>query len=596
MVFDREIKDDRIIYTRVLTSTNEQENLATLRVIYTFYTDVIRREYIITNDWLDGTKGSSLSAYFSTNFFIPYSSLILKTGYDRFEKTIYPSDDSVTLNEIFDTIYPNDGKTGIYLHYAPTAPRPSDLSYKGSTVYNATSSISVGQLEPLKSGAAVHITQYLAIGDEVSAQESIEGRMSIELLSYPDGIIPIVFTGSLSSTDSDSDAKQFYAMNRIQNLQYTEAADTTHMNIQDVVREGVEIIGQMSVRTSGNIGLDSFTEQDDGIKNLIRNGRMQGATIEGFMPLGLIYNLDTIRVLNERGLDFMIAIPVRAPYNKVLNMEGLRHPQMAQLEGESTDLVLLPISYPMSMPLAYSADEAEMFASWRDVIDSAYANNDLALFILRSTDLANPYFSARFANLIEYARMRGLTFTTPATIAEHYRLLELVTWTSQRDLDSARITIQNDNNIPVSGITFQVEMPRLETGNYRITNGEIVRTQELYDRQVLFITADIPAGGSTVVTVEMDVPRKQFSVVLPGEPIEGEVTFSVLDEDGNPLNGATVFIDSARFKTDDQGVVTVSLVRGYHRINVEKAGYAKAEYLIEVKSRIYFITRLIGLG
>ncbi|KQC04052.1 MAG: hypothetical protein APR53_00210 [Methanoculleus sp. SDB] len=593
MVFDREIKENRIIYTRILTSENELKNLGTLRVIYTFYTDAIKREYIIANDWLNDSEGISLSAYLSTNLFVPYDSLILKDGYTRIDKTIYPSEDTIKLNNPYDTVYVNDGTTGIFIRYAPTAPRPNYLTYQGSTLYSATSMVSVGQIESIKPGAALHITQYVSIGGEVFAEESIGGRMSIELLPYPDGITPIVLIGSLSSSVSDPDALKFYAVNQAENLKYTEAADTTLINIRDVVREGVSVIGQMNTRASGSGVFQSFVEQDDNIRNLFRTARAQAVTIKGFMLQGLIYNLDTIRAAYERGLDFMITTPVQAPI-KGFYEEGLRHPQMAQLEGKSTDLVLIPPSYPMSVSLSYSADEAGAFASWRAVIDSAYVNNDLALFLLRSTDLGNPYFSSRFSDLIAYARMRGLTFITPTAIADHYLLLQKVTWTSHRDLDSARIVMQNNNSLSVSGITFKVTMPRLATGNYQVTNGDIVRTQDLYDQLVLFITADIPAGGSTVVTVEPDVARKQFSVVLPGEPIEGEVSFTVLDEDGSALSGATVSVDSARYKTNSEGVVTVSLDRGYHQVNIEKAGYIKAEYQIEVKGRIYILTRLIG--
>ena len=52
------------------------------------------------------------------------------------KRHIYPSQDSVGINEIIQELYIYDGERGIYIKNEPTAAYPTSLTYKGSTLYN----------------------------------------------------------------------------------------------------------------------------------------------------------------------------------------------------------------------------------------------------------------------------------------------------------------------------------------------------------------------------------------------------------------------------------------------------------------------------
>jgi hypothetical protein len=585
MTFSREIENNQIIYKKILQDESGNENWASLVVKYTFYPNTIKREYIISNDWLSFNEKVSMRVYFSTNLFSPFLKFVLKNDLQRVERNIYPSEDSVQINDIYQEIYLHDGNKGIYIKYDTTAPKPNYIYYKGSTKYNY-SSIGLGQFEFLEPGTSLHITQYISIGNETIAKQRIEDQMGTALHLYPDGIIPIVLCGYQDRQALSSQNE--YTTIRKNGISYTEAIDTSQFDLRSIVDMGINVIGYKSIKWKN---YDNISTQEDKINTLIANAKNQNFTLKGFMPTSYSYNLDTIKVLRDKNLLFMVANPVNAPYSGFYE-EGLRHPQMLQYQGNTTSIVLLPVSNPSSTALSYS-DSSEIFMSWKSVIDLAVENDDLALFLWKSTDIENPQFTDGFLELIKYAKEKGLTFTTPDTIAEHYRKLQKILYNTHREIDFVSISITNENDELVQGVTFKVKMPKLKEGSYTVKNGRIAKIKESTDQLIIYASTDVEPHESKILIIEPDIERKHFNVELPKHPIEGQVLISVKDANNNPLPKATIIIDSTPYEANEDGTLQVELRRGTHQIIVNKPGYIKNTYELDVKGRIYLLRKFI---
>jgi uncharacterized membrane protein len=67
----------------------------------------------------------------------------------------------------------------------------------------------------------------------------------------------------------------------------------------------------------------------------------------------------------------------------------------------------------------------------------------------------------------------------------------------------------------------------------------------------------------------------------------------VRGESEEPLKGAIVTIDGIPYETDAKGIVAVEMKRGRHQVSVEKGGYLKETFSIDVKGRIYLLHHLI---
>ena len=156
---------------------------------------MVKREFIISNDWQDPVPSPEKSIYFSTDLFTPCLISSSNQNWDRQERHIYESEDSITKNNTIQDIYVHTGDSGIYLRYGTTSPYPTSLSYRGSTLYNNMSALSIYQTEHIKPGASLHVTQYISVGDEQSAEQNIVKHEGITLMNYPRGITPIIVTG-----------------------------------------------------------------------------------------------------------------------------------------------------------------------------------------------------------------------------------------------------------------------------------------------------------------------------------------------------------------------------------------------------------------
>ena len=194
VAFTQEIKNNQIIYNGVLKGQQNKGNEASIQVRYTFYPQVIKREFLISNDWISLTNAPQMKVGFSTTLFLPMTDFIITNDQLRQERHIYPSDDGITKNEMIENVYIHDDKRGMNIKYGTTAPFPTSLTYKGSTIYNM-SSITFSQTDYLKPGATLHLTQFISRGGEATAKQKINSQEGISLMNYPDGIVPIIIAG-----------------------------------------------------------------------------------------------------------------------------------------------------------------------------------------------------------------------------------------------------------------------------------------------------------------------------------------------------------------------------------------------------------------
>ncbi|MDG6249479.1 carboxypeptidase regulatory-like domain-containing protein [Methanocalculus sp.] len=323
---------------------------------------------------------------------------------------------------------------------------------------------------------------------------------------------------------------------------------------------------------------------------------------DGVIPMAIVensiyttrYDLSAIKMQADKGVSYLITDSISPPYLGILWDEGFRHPQMASYQGSATDLVMLPVSNPPSTSLSTEEPEG-VFQKWKAVIDSVAENNDMALFVFRAMDIEKPEYNGMFNDLFDYAIKRGLTTTTPEAIADHYRKMQKVSFTASHELDSAFINVRNSNPEPVSGVTLRVVMPLLEEAEYRVTGGNVANLRNSGDSVIIYASADFAPHETRTITIEPETQRKKFIVDVPEYVIEHKVSITVRGEDGKPISNAYVTFEGfpIPFETDVNGKVQAELSRGSYRVTVEKAGYLKQAFTMEVRGRVYALHHLI---
>ena len=135
----------------------------------------------------------------------------------------------------------------------------------------------------------------------------------------------------------------------------------------------------------------------------------------------------------------------------------------------------------------------------------------MVLLLLRSQDIGDPLYTESFVQLFSYAREKGLTFTSPARIADHFKQLQNISYSGFIDGDMASIQVKNTNHVKVRNVTFKVTLPILVNGNYRVNDGDIVRTKHENNQSILYIRTEIPADSTKNIIIEPDMPKKNFS-------------------------------------------------------------------------------------
>lgn len=118
------------------------------------------------------------------------------------------------------------------------------------------------------------------------------------------------------------------------------------------------------------------------------------------------------------------------------------------------------------------------------------------------------------------------------------------------------------------------------SGRALITNAPL----DLSVGEVSF-TVEKVVGGP--VEVEITSLSEVFEPEVPGDLIityrDGIATFTILNELGEPLAGASVMLDGTTIRTTDKlGRVQFTTTRGKHRLLVEATGYAPLEFEVTV--------------
>ena len=618
--FTHTIEGNQLTYSTILKSTDNssETKIGSLAVTYSFYPDSVRREYTLSNDWQGPYGSAQKDITLSTFFFTPLSDFIIDTDQGRQTRHIYESQDAVVMNNLIYDLFIHDKDIGIFIKYGSTSPFPSGLAYQGSTIYNM-SSLSFSQSNSIKPGASLHITQYFAVGDESTAERNVQNHDGIIMSNYPNGITPVMFVGYRTPMTDQLDSNYItngYSVINENNIPYTEAvnpldirinaanisSNTTFdtvknesvqlspINLETITANGVKLIG---VQSTGITTFDDAKTQSENIYQLINYAKNEDAQLDGFMPTNLNYDLDTVKVLVDEQMPFILAIPVNPPIKGMFS-SGFRNPDIAYYNGEPTDLVMFPVSYPLSTSLLFAPDPADVFSNWETILSEAVTNDEMALFIIRSDEMGNPLFVDQFINLTSYARSEGLTFTTPDEIADHFRKLRKVDYNGTINNDEATIRVTNRNNEIVRNVTFKVIMPVLKRGDYQAVNATISRKIIRGPWVWLYITRDLDPKQSADITISPAEKKEDLFIDLPQQPIEGSLSLSVKDKDGVPVENADVNIDMKRYTTDKNGIAQVPLTRGQHDMTIQSPGYNTLVKVINVKGRIYIIKNIFG--
>lgn len=591
-----EMSNNQIIYRTILKDQVIGDNEATLLVRYSFYPQTVKREFLISNDWVTSPYAQYMNVKFSTSWFIPLNDFVVLSNQKvLLKRHIYSSEDSMVKSEVVPEFYIHDGNRGIYIKNEPTSPYPTEISYKGSTLYNY-SSIGLGQVASVKPGDTLHITQFLSVGDEESARKNILTQQGIVLNNYPDGIVPIMLSG-YRTPDSDigdnEGTYKGYQVLRDAGIPYTEIVvprqDNRTIDLSAIAQNNIKLIGSGS---TGSRIFDNFSVQESSVHSLLDNTRSEGIPIIGYMPESLNYNLDTVKLISDSNIPFMLSRSVTpSAYGDLASRD--RNPRMAIYHGETLEVSLLPVSYPTSNGLSNVSDNAVPLALWKTAIDNAIEDDGMVFFIFRSAEIGNPEFTENFMQVFSYAKDKGLTFTTPDVIANHYKDLQKIQYTGSVDNDMASINLTNNNDHAVSHVSFRIALPILKSGEYKVSNGELVRTKEGNNQVILYVSTDIPAYSSQEIVIEPDTPRQKIVTSFPTPLTEGSIIFSVKDTNGKPLENADILIDSIYYYGDKEGKVTVDLKRGMHSVRIQAPGYETYISSLKVMGRISLIEQFL---
>ena len=592
MNFSTIIQGNQIIYKRVLRNQNKTEKWATLIIKYQFYRDAIKNEMIIANDHLPVT----MNLYLSTMTLTPLNYFTYKDWYGKKkERRIYPSEGYVRIkNKKFRDVFLHNKNKGIYMRYGNTAPYPSNIYYLGSIGYNY-SSVNIDYERFIQPGDSLHITRYISIGDEDTTEKNVDRYLSVGLYPYQEGIIPLIITGYLERLNHSTEKElnsSFYVYRELKyaNVTYTEGVNMGNEEINKTIMNkllsyGIDVIGYENFFYRFT---DPLQIQKEKIGDMRRNARVYyNLNISGFIPKGLRYNLDTINASIDENITFIIATSVEPPIEE-FNREGLRYPKIVYYHGNKTSLILLPVSNPTSSLLRPEYNIEDILSQWKSTIDSAIREDDLCIFLLRSTRIRG--YMNEILDLIDYAKNKGMTFTTPEKIAEHFRLLQNIYATVSKDIDSVNIFIKNNNNRPVKGVTFRVTVPTIEWRcPYRAINGRITRIKREGLNCISYVTTNLSEKENKTVIIEPNITRREFNIEIPENPIEGKIRIKIMDEYNNSVGSALVTIENKLYKTDEDGVLNINLRRGKYIIKIKKPGFKTEIFDLEVKGKIYSI-------
>ena len=496
---------NQIIYSTILKNQNGTENWATLTVKYTFFERTMKRDIIISNDRVEDTN-MNVWIYMAF-YYTPMRYFTFQLDDEAAEsRIVYPCQDKVRLEKLrFNKMFINNGKEGVYIKFENTAPYPSGITYSGLTTENAYL-VAMSMGGSVSPSGSYHLSQWISIGDEQTAEKNIECYSSVSLYPYPDGEIPMILVSRINSLNTSSEEDFNATLNGHVKLKEMGVASYSEaVNMQDVeintskmkmlLEQGAYIIGYERVK-----GYNT-TVQEYKIEKMLENAqKCYKIDLKGFMPEGFKYNLSTVKILNEQNLTFMVSKKVLPAFD-IYYQEGLRHPQMAYYHGDRIGVVLLSVSEPVIGGATYFYDDYK--TAWKAVIDSVIKNEDSCVFLWDSEKACRPEYINETMSVIRYAKERGMNFTTPYEIAKHFLLLQNVSATVSRNDVGSKITIsvKNENKEAVHGVAFRVEVPG--TTEYTVKNAEISRKTRSRDKCVYYVSTDLEPEEMKDIVFEM---------------------------------------------------------------------------------------------
>lgn len=496
--------DNQIIYETVLKNENGTEDWATLTVKYTFFEKAMKREIFVANDWV---KNSTMNARVTMMFLTSMNCFVFQNEDNPAKKrTIYPSEDAIPLDKIkFNKIFINESKEGLYISYGKTAPYPNSITYSGLIRYlYEYYSLDMGAEKSVSPSERMRQTQWISVGNEQTAESNVERYTSVSQYPYPNGAIPIILTSRVPSLNGTSDEafnaslRAHEKMKEVGVANYTEAVNLQDMELNttrmsQLLEQGAYVIGYEEVE-----GFNSTIQQEKLEKMQENAHRDYDFDLKGFMPKDLRYDLDTINVLAEQNMTFIIAKRIMPAFD-IYFQEGLRRLQMACYHGDATNLVLLPVSEPTIGGPTYFYDDYP--TAWKAVIDSVIKNEDLCVFLWDSEKAGMPEHINDTIEVIKYAKEKGMTFTTPYEIANHFSLLQNVSAVVSKNDDESTIiiSIRNENEEPVYGVTFKVETHG--TAEYAVNNGQIVRKASSGTKWIYYVSTDLASKDTKEIVL-----------------------------------------------------------------------------------------------
>jgi len=590
---------NQISYQTTLKDGDGKE-WADIIIKFSFFEYAIKKEVIIANDRMNFQQDAQLHAILSSRQFLPMNYFIYYYNEIAKKKVVYPSEDSVDLNENFNSIFINDGNKGIYIEYEKTSPNPDKLVYKGSTIYNYSQTYLYSD-QLLDPSDSMYITQYLSIGDETVAKKNVEKYTSTSLLLYPGINAPILLVGYLdaySTNDYENFLSAVKVYNDFNSLNVSSYSLGIAMNKQQLSIERINkilffnhfLLGYENLYDSQSRSYYNYFTQDKNIREMKRvadDYKDGGADlfIGGLIPSSLNFNLETIKAVDDNKLGFIIGTSVSPPY-RGLYESGFRYPKFAYYMGNETDIVLIPVSMPTSSSLRPEFDAEKTITSWKDAIDATVKNDEICLFLWNPIDIDSQEYSEIIYNVTEYARSKGMSFKKPIEIEKHFKLLQNISIEIYQGIDNVNLSIRNGNNIDVNDLAFRIILPKIERNCPYTANGEMLRIVNLPTECKIYVNEDIGAGDTVLLTIKPNIYEKTFNIVFISE-IEGHANILVEDQEMNPVKEATIIIDGNLFKSDENGTVNIEVRRGKYTAIIEKPGFEAKTFVMNVKGRFF---------
>ena len=563
--------DNTIEYKTTLVGANKTDRLATLTVKYLFYDQAFCREITLANDRSDAISTPELSAIVYSIFDAPMNSFEYhKTSADAgwVQKTIYPAVDWASIKEApFNAHYFNASSTGVYHYYDSTARYPIGLAYLGTEYgYGIVYTENNFELQPSN---PVTIREYYGIGTKTSAMKNVEKYTSVSKYDFQNGQIPLIITGSIDAANSTETQEAFSLLDSFK-IPYTQiiSANSTSKSLRGTTLPRVGAL----IADANNSYKPAF-EQNKDILNLTAK------SIRGVFVPSFVYDMTTVQLLRKNSMLDALIIP-QSPVEDYMYKEGYRDLNFASINGEDTNLVLVPVTLPRN-------PNPEDFSKWNGTLDAVKDRGGIVVFTLDIQDIANPEKMNKLRGVINRSVEDKLTPTNPDSVADFYRRVNNISVSVQKGDDYVILDAINPSVSDVAGVTYRVNLPVISGGcPYSALNGTISRYFKDNETCSLFVSFDMRKGAMNKVIVKTDVVKDTFIIDLP--PLyDGTNTLVVLNSKRAPVPLADVLVGTEYYETDNNGKVTISLSEGSNIIQVRKAGFEPYAINSTVKPKIY---------